>query len=72
MKDVTAHPEALKGLSIHTIVDHYAEITKALPQPPIIMGHSFGGLFNQILASRGYGCAAVGISPAQPSGVVAL
>lgn len=72
VKDVTAHPEALKGLSIHTIVDHYAEIIKALPEPPIIMGHSFGGLFTQILASRGYGRAAVGISPAQPSGVVAL
>jgi non-heme chloroperoxidase len=72
VEDVTAHPEALKGLSIHIVVDRYAKIIKAMPTPPIIMGHSFGGLLAQVLASRGYGCAVVGISPAQPSGVVAL
>jgi non-heme chloroperoxidase len=36
------------------------------------MGHSFGGLFVQILLSKGYGVAGVGISPAQPAGVLAL
>jgi non-heme chloroperoxidase len=36
------------------------------------MGHSFRGLFTQILLSRGLGCAGVGISPVQPSGVLAL
>lgn len=44
--------------------------------PLIIMGHSFGGLFTQILLSRGIGgasvAAAVGIAPAQPAGVAIL
>lgn len=36
------------------------------------MGHSFGGLFTQALLSRGLGIASVGVSPAAPSGVIAL
>jgi hypothetical protein len=37
-----------------------------------MLGHSFGGLFTQILLSRGYGCAGIGISPAQPAGIFDL
>lgn len=71
-EEIRREPSALAGLTIHRIVDHYASIIGALPTPPIIMGHSFGGLFTQILLSRGLGAAGVGISPGQPSGVVAL
>jgi non-heme chloroperoxidase len=69
---IRAEPGKLAGLTIHEIIDHYSAIIKALPTPPIIMGHSFGGLFTQILLSRGLGVAGVGLSPAQPSGVLAL
>jgi non-heme chloroperoxidase len=72
VEDIRANPAALEGLQIHTIIDHYISVIEKLPTPPIIMGHSFGGLFTQILLSRGYGVAGVGISPAQPSGVLAL
>lgn len=71
-EDIRRDPSALAGLTIRQIVDHYASIINALPTPPIIMGHSFGGLFTQILLSRGLGVAGVGICPGQPSGVVAL
>ena len=71
-EDIRRDPSALAGLTIHQIVDHYTSIINALPTPPIIMGHSFGGLFTQILLSRGLGAAGVGICPGQPSGVVAL
>jgi non-heme chloroperoxidase len=71
-EEIRKDPSKLAGLTIHEIVDNYASIIQALPTPPIIMGHSFGGLFTQILLSRGLGCAGVGISPAQPSGVLAL
>lgn len=71
-EDVREDPEKLKGLTIHDVVDNYEKIIKALPSKPIIMGHSFGGLFTQILLSRGLGAAGVGISPAQPAGVLAL
>jgi pimeloyl-ACP methyl ester carboxylesterase len=70
--EIRADPKALRGLTIHAIIEHYVKIIESLPSPPIIMGHSFGGLFTQILLSKGYGVAGVGISPAQPSGVVIL
>jgi non-heme chloroperoxidase len=70
--EVRAHPEALAGNSIGKICDHYEAAIRALPQPPFIIGHSFGGLFTQILLSRGLGCAGVAISPAQPAGVFSL
>jgi len=72
VEDIRAHPEALKGLTIGAVIEHYTKIIKALPSPPIIMGHSFGGLFTQILLSKGLGVAGVGLCPAQPAGVVTL
>lgn len=38
----------------------------------MIMGHSFGGLFTQILLDRGLGRAGVAMSPAQPKGILRL
>ena len=36
------------------------------------MGHSFGGLFTQLLLDRGLGRAGVAMSPAQPKGILRL
>jgi len=65
-------PEPLKHLDIKTVLDHLDGIVRALDSPPIIMGHSFGGLFTQLLAYRGLGSAAVGIDPGAPVGVLSL
>jgi pimeloyl-ACP methyl ester carboxylesterase len=70
--EVRAHPEALKGIGLKQIVDHYERIIRALPVQPIIMGHSFGGLIAQMLADRGLGAAVVGVAPAQPAGITTL
>lgn len=43
-----------------------------LDQKPVIMGHSMGGLIAQILGSRGLAKALVLLTPASPSGIVAL
>ena len=58
------------GLDVNQIVDHYTTIIQALDEPPIIMGHSFGGLFTQILVDRGLGSAGVAISSAPVKGIV--
>jgi pimeloyl-ACP methyl ester carboxylesterase len=55
---------------IPEIVDHYAAIIRALPEPPILIGHSFGGLFVQVLVDRGLGTCGVAINPAPPRGVL--
>ena len=67
--EVRAHPEALKGIGLTQIVNHYERIIRALPVEPIIMGHSFGGRIAQMLADRGLGAAVVGVAPAQPAGI---
>ncbi|MEH1167115.1 alpha/beta fold hydrolase [Micromonospora sp. CPCC 205539] len=63
-------PGPIAEQSIATIVAHYDRIIRALPRPPIIMGHSFGGLFTQLLVDRGLGAAAVGVHPAAVKGVL--
>ena len=60
------------GLGLTEITDHYDAIIRGLDAPPIVMGHSFGGLVTQILLDRGLGAAGVAIDPAQPKGILAL
>ena len=65
-------PSPLKRLKLKTVVDHYERIIRKLDAPPIIMGHSFGGLIVQMLADRGLGSAGVVIDSAQSAGVPVL
>jgi pimeloyl-ACP methyl ester carboxylesterase len=65
-------PSVLNGLGVTEIVDHYDRIIRALDTPPVIMGHSFGGLVTELLLDRGLGAAAVALSPAQVKGVLRL
>ncbi len=65
-------PSALNGLRISTVADHHARIIEALDEPPIIMGHSMGGLLTQVLLDRGLGRAGVAVDSAQTAGVPAL
>jgi pimeloyl-ACP methyl ester carboxylesterase len=67
-----ADPSGMEQLGIEEIVDHYEDIIGKLDQPPIIMGHSFGGTFTQVLLDRGYGAAGVGIDAAAVKGVARL
>jgi pimeloyl-ACP methyl ester carboxylesterase len=60
----------LAGLGVAEIVDHYEALIRALPAPPVLVGHSFGGLFVQLLLDRGVGKAGVAIDPASPKGVL--
>src|SRR6266511_1551657 len=64
--------EVLKGLGITEIVDHYEEQIRALDEPPVLIGHSFGGLIVELLLDRGVGRAGVAISPAPPKGILVL
>jgi non-heme chloroperoxidase len=72
VQDIRDNPEALRGVGLKEIVDHYERIITALPVKPIIMGHSFGGVITQMLADRGLGAAYVGVAPAQTAGISVL
>ena len=69
---VRRDPSALAGLGAADILDHYASIIRDLATPPIIMGHSFGGTFAQVLLDRGLGAAGVAIHSAAIKGVKKL
>lgn len=45
---------------------------RSLPEKPIVIGHSMGGLIAQMLAARGLAQAAVLMTPAPPAGILAL
>ena len=62
----------IKGLGITEIVDHYATEIEALDEPPVLIGHSFGGLVVELLLDRGLGRAGVAMSPAPPKGILVL
>jgi non-heme chloroperoxidase len=62
-------PSALKGLGVKRIADHYDQLIRDLSAPPIIIGHSFGGLMTQLLLDRGLGVAGVTIGTAPPNGI---
>src|SRR3954470_24642365 len=70
--EARANPDAVANLSIDEVTKHYADIIAALDQPPVIIGHSFGGLFAEKLLGQGHGAAAVAIDPAQIRGVLPL
>jgi pimeloyl-ACP methyl ester carboxylesterase len=70
--ELRADPSALDHLGIEDIVDRYDEIIRGLDTPPIIIGHSFGGAFTEILLDRGLGAAGVAIDAAAIRGVTKL
>jgi pimeloyl-ACP methyl ester carboxylesterase len=72
IESIRADPSPLAGLGIGEIADHYDRIVRAMPEPPLLVGHSFGGLIVQILLDRGLGAAGVAIDSAPPKGVWAF
>ncbi len=62
----------LEGLGLTEIVDHYEAQIRALDEPPVLVGHSFGGLIVELLLDRGLGRAGVAMSPAPPKGILVL
>ena len=71
-EELRRDPSPLRGLSITDVVDHYDRIIRELDSPPIIIGHSFGGIHTQLLADRGLGAAAVALGTGAPKGVLRL
>ena len=72
IEEVRRDPSPMNGLGVTEVLDHYDRIIRELDRPPVIMGHSFGGLFTELLLDRGLGAAGVAISPAPVKGVLRL
>jgi len=72
VEEIRETAEESAGLGVQEIVDHYAALIGELDQPPVLIGHSYGGLFVELLLDRGLGRAGVAISPAPAKGILAL
>jgi len=64
-----ANPQLIADRGVTEIADSYANQIATLSAPPILIGHSFGGLIAQILLGRGIAAAAIAIDPAPIKGV---
>jgi pimeloyl-ACP methyl ester carboxylesterase len=64
------NPAPIANRGIDEVTQHFAKLIEDLDQPPIIVGHSFGGMIAQKLLGEGYGRAAIGIDAAQIKGVL--
>lgn len=72
VEEANADPEVFARKSIRQVEDHYVDVIGQLTKKPVIVGHSFGGLFAQMLAGRGLSAATVAIDPAPFRGVLPL
>jgi pimeloyl-ACP methyl ester carboxylesterase len=64
--------EHIAGHGIDDVTDHYSGIISDLPDAPILIGHSFGGMIAEKLLGLDRGRAAVAIDAAQIKGVLPL
>jgi pimeloyl-ACP methyl ester carboxylesterase len=63
------HDKELALLTLEELVNHYVNIIKSLPEKPIVMGHSYGGMLTQIMVNRDMAAAGVAIHSVPPQGV---
>jgi len=61
-------PEGLATVGLQDYADDIEAQIADIEVPPVLVGHSMGGLIVQILAARGRGRAAVFLTPAPPAG----
>lgn len=72
VEEARANPEAVAGHGIDDVVEHYAKIIAGLGRPPVLIGHSFGGMIAQKLLGQNLAAAAIAIDAAQIKGVLPL
>jgi pimeloyl-ACP methyl ester carboxylesterase len=72
VEETRSNPDAVANIGIDDATNHFKAIIATLPESPIIIGHSFGGLLTEKLLGEGVGVAGVAIDPAQMKGVLPL
>ncbi|MHA6623404.1 alpha/beta hydrolase [Pseudonocardia sp. DLS-67] len=69
---LNADPTPIVDVTVPEIIGHLTSVIEELPAPPIIIGHSAGGAFTQILLDHGLGAAGVALNSAPTEGVRVL
>ena len=66
---LNADPTPIEQVTVPAIIEHLESVVGGLDAPPILIGHSAGGVFTQILLDHGFGAAGVAINSAPTEGV---
>ena len=69
---IRADPAPIEAVTVPQIVEKLEGVVGELESPPILIGHSAGGVFTQVLLDHGYGAAGVAINSAPTEGVKRL
>ena len=69
MEALNADTAPIESVTVPQIVEHLETVVGALDKPPILMGHSAGGVFTQILLDHGLGACGVVMNSAPTEGV---
>lgn len=72
VEEARERPGEIADHGIDDVVAHYASIIEGLPEKPILVGHSFGGMIAQRLLGEDRAAAAIAIDAAQIKGVLPL
>jgi len=72
VEETRENPDDVANTGIDEATAHFGEIIGRYEVPPIIIGHSVGGMITEKLIGLGYGSAGVAIDPAQIKGVLPM
>jgi pimeloyl-ACP methyl ester carboxylesterase len=64
--------QKMRALSLRDYADDIVGLVEVLDSPPLILGHSMGGLIAQLVAARTQHAGLVTVSTAPPAGIYAL
>ncbi|MFB6454253.1 alpha/beta hydrolase [Chitinophaga sp. Hz27] len=66
-------PDPLQdSIRLQDLIQYYADIAATQPEPPVLLGHSTGGLITQLLLQRNIGAAGITLNSIPPQGLYSL
>ena len=72
VESLNRDPSPIEKVTVPQIIDRLESLVKEVSTPPILMGHSAGGVFVQVLLDHGFGAVGVAINSAPTEGVAVL
>ncbi|MFF3489939.1 alpha/beta hydrolase [Streptomyces sp. NPDC002795] len=72
VESLNADTTPIEKVTVPQIIERLETLVHGLDKPPVLIGHSAGGVFVQLLLDRGLGAAGVAICSAPTEGVAVL
>ena len=69
---LNADPAPIEKVTVPQIIESLQTLIRGLDAQPILMGHSAGGVFTQVLLDHGFGAAGVAMNSAPTEGVAVV